>query len=237
MRALLAILCLIPSWALAAISAGTFDCDEYATTDALDGYTVSIDAGSNRVLVATLQRAYCSSSCVTTFTVGGQTATATDHQTGSTILRHNYVWIWDEAAIQDMSGSDVSFAQANSDDTAVCFVTLTGVEQNFAGFGFTDEQTCDSCTTDNVDTTSTSSQYVCAMAHSELNLTTYSGWDTLTEQMDLDPNTGRAGVACGTGGDNTTAISWSQSDDVISASFLFSEASVTDFSIYRRRGR
>lgn len=184
----------------------TTDWTVRSNSQQIDTLVVTIDSGSNRkFIIYHMDRA--NTYTEGTITVGGQSPTETisaDLVQAGTTYRHR-LWIWKESAIVAMSGTTVSWSDGTTNDISHLYGTIENTDQaNLSSFTGTDIGNTDLTVT----TTSSSGDLIACAAIEEDETTSFTGWDTLTEELDAQP-TGditRHGYGVGNGGDNTTVI-------------------------------
>jgi len=230
MRTLLISLLLIPSLAFAVPSVGSsgWICANYVDNADLHLDSLTIDSGSNRVLVTYFSASFIEDTEFVIDTVGGQAPTASDDFDVATGENGEILSsVFSESAISAMSGSAISLSGGNGDDFRFCYVTLTDVDQtNLASYDWDFFNGDTSVATLDVSISSDSDDYACVFGYHEDSTGTWTSWDTLTEIDDNSTNNGgRAGIGCGAGGDSVTTVTTSTTTDISLVSVSFSDFS------------
>jgi hypothetical protein len=173
-----------------------------------DAVTVTIDAGSDRKLVYYFQQESNSGTVISTWTVGGVAAThflEYDELTATNDHWHR-LYLWNEADIGTMTGTDVSYADDNAQTKRFCYATILDTNQD--NIALADSVYVASANTIDVDTVSTAGDYVFVGAIASAAPRDFTDWDTLTEQWDETIGgliTNRGGGS-GAGGDSVTTV-------------------------------
>ena len=171
--------------------------------------TITIGAGSNRILMMVVSVETASVFSIATLEIGGQGFTDSFSASligTTTVVGH--ILIWDEDAIAAMSGSSVgNYTHAGVE---------TGKNWQYATFQDVEDQddpvefsSASGLTVDSVDldTESYTDGYIVALGIRNNPSREFDGWDSLTEIEDEDDGEGfRHGLADGVGGENETTI-------------------------------
>lgn len=195
------------------------------------------ESGSNRILVCLQISELEGGFSTSTFTVG---TVARDYHhsflgTPSGILNDQQIdfYIWDEASIDAMSGTAVSYTDDGTQaGTVFTYATFTGVDQT-TPTTFTSAFN-ESADTLDITTTSNAADFiVCASSRSEI-ARDITDWDSLAEVFDAGSGNWRQSMGDGSGGDNTTTVTGDgTADDMTLGAIVINNAS--GIEILRRR--
>lgn len=167
--------------------------------------TLSVGAGSNRMLVFMLMCENSSQLIVDTFTIGGQSPSYSGYMYQNASPDNNVmVWIWNESAIGSMSGVSIAYHDnATNKKNAWSFATYKDVLQETPAITtnyVTGGQTFDLTTTSDAD-----DMVVAAMIDRSNNRHPFDA-DSLTEQIEEHSAQMAISIADGSGGDDTTTV-------------------------------
>lgn len=199
--------------------------------------SMTIDSGSNRIIVVRVSDEQDTSPEWVMPTIGGQAADwcYTYTETTPTPDLHVGFCLWQESTIGSMSGS--AFAgHTNPTDGRWSYGTIEDAAQSDPG-GFIDtvwSPDRSGLGYEPVTTTSSSGDLVCIAAAASPTGVNITAWDTLTEIDDNNGAAARSAFACGNGGDGTTDVTGNNT----SADWIFGSFLVADFSgslLLRRR--
>lgn len=170
--------------------------------------TLTIDAGSNRLLIVVMLTESNNDPDPVTFTVGGQaptesldfplTAFSTDH--------HHKVWIWNEAAIAAMSGSAASYSDATAATPKKwLYGTIENADQTALG-AFDDTDSLGSGGANQITLTTTSDSGDLALITAINGGDNAYGWTGANEVMDDNNTVGGMRLGFATIGDGTDSV-------------------------------
>ena len=177
----------------------------YDGTDVDPAGSVTIGAGSNRMIVFLVWCELGSQLTVSAFTIGGQAASYTGYMYQNASPDLNILaFVWNESAIGSMSGSTISYTDdQSSNKMGWSYATYQDVKQASLTMTTGDATGGD---TINVTTTSTASDMIIAAAIDKSANRYPFSYDTLTEQREWHSDQFAIGVADGAGGDGTTTV-------------------------------
>ena len=178
----------------------------YDGSDVDPAGSVTIGAGSNRMIVFLVWCELGSQLTVSAFTIGGQAASYTGYMYQNASPDLNILaFVWNESAIGSMSGSTISYTDdQSSNKMGWSYATFQDVKQ--ASPTITSTNTGTTATEVDVTTTSTSSDIIIAAAIDKSNNRAPFDYDTLTERVAWNASQFSIGAADGAGGDGTTKI-------------------------------
>ncbi len=204
--------------------------------DAVPSGSPTIDAGSNRLHLQWMKIRNNTTPNPTTWTTGGQTSTFIIEWediaiTGAT-NSHWYLVGWNEVKIAAMTGTAISLtATTSAFGRAWGYGTLENVDQASLPSGtltetaFLDTATVNETSTVTVNVTSSAGDLGVAGAASMISDGTFTDWDSMAEDCDVDLDAGRMGIASADTSDAANVITYSHADPDMSAwSIVFEEA-------------
>ena len=211
----------------------------------------TVGAGTDRKLVWIIRNEAVALRTISTFTIGGQTASEVFtpyNQTVDTTENHRiYAYVWDETKIAAMTGTTVSYTDDQAmttphDGFCSAYVTVQGVDQT--AFGDWDDIVHEFNGADDdvdVDTVSTAADYVAVLSMTSTTARDYTSWDTLTEIEDTNvPASVRCGFGAGAGGDAITSVLGDGTAEALGRTFVslvFPEVAAAATGAVKRRRR